>query len=999
MQRPANSKNAPTPPERLWRDLTEREAEQAPGLRSDPARSDDAGAFGPPVDRRRFLQVAGASLALSGLTACGRPPRETNLPYVHAPEHLVPGQPLFYATALPLDGFGRGVLVEADMGRPTKVEGNPQHSASRGGTDIFAQAAVLDLWDPDRSQEPLHRGSPATWEGLLAVLNRHRGRLDDRGGAGLAILTGPVSSPALGAQLARLLKDWPGARWYHTRPAGEAEALAAATAAFGAPLLPRLHLDQAEVVLSLDADPLGPGPDQVAYARDFAAARSPDPRPDPGSGIDSGFLRLYAVEPTPSLTGAMADHRLALRWQQVEKLARAVARRLGLDIGLPAGGAGVPEQWLSTLMGDLQRYGDRALVLAGDRQPEAVHRLACAMNAQLGAIGTTVSYVPPAALTAEPHAGELDALTRDLRAGSIELLLVLDANPAYEATADLDLGDAIAAADTAVHLGAYVDETAAIADWHVPAAHPLESWGDLRAPDGTVSIVQPLIAPLYGGRTAGELLDALLNQDGPRTPFELVHSHWEDALGAEGFDARWQEMLRRGYVAGTELAAEPVRLDPAWQDGITDESARDAAGTGLELVFRPDATIRDGRFANNAWLQELPKPLTKLTWGNAALIAPQTAARLGVTDGDVVEIRHGDSALEAPVWRLPGQAPDTVTLPLGYGRRRAGRFGTAIGFDANVLRTASAPWLTSGAHLHPTGRGAELATTQHHQRMQGGEPLRTATLASYHEAGGRLVDEPALPSLYPPWPRGEHAWGMSIDLNACIGCGVCTLACQAENNIPSVGKAQVRRGREMHWIRVDRYFAGPAAAPRMLFQPVPCMHCEDAPCEVVCPVGATLHDSEGLNLQVYNRCVGTRFCSNNCPYKVRRFNFLQYTGPFTEAQRNPQVTVRMRGVMEKCTYCLQRINAARIEVQTSGRALRDGDVVTACQGACPTRAILFGDLNLEDSEVAQAQASGRSYRLLHELGTRPRTTYRVRLSHPNPGLAPDGDRGTGGEPS
>ena len=368
-------------------------------------------------------------------------------------------------------------------------------------------------------------------------------------------------------------------------------------------------------------------------------------------------------------------------------------------------------------------------------------------------------------------------------------------------------------------------------------------------------------------------------------------------------------------------------------------------------------------------------------------------------DGDLVGIQYGGRTLEAPVWRLPGQALDTLTLPLGYGRRRAGRFGSGIGFDANALRTASAPWLASGADVHPTGRRTELATTQHHHRMEGGEPLRTATLTSYRQAGGVLVDQPALPSLYPPWSRSGHAWGMSIDLNACIGCGVCTLACQAENNIPSVGKAQVRRGREMHWIRVDRYFAGPAAAPRMLFQPVPCMHCEDAPCEVVCPVGATLHDSEGLNLQVYNRCVGTRFCSNNCPYKVRRFNFLQYTGPFTEAQRNPQVTVRMRGVMEKCTYCLQRINAARIEVQTSGRALRDGDVVTACQGACPTRAILFGDLNLEDSEVAQAQASGRSYRLLHELGTRPRTTYRVRLSHPNPGLAPDGDRGTGGEPS
>jgi molybdopterin-containing oxidoreductase family iron-sulfur binding subunit len=415
--------------------------------------------------------------------------------------------------------------------------------------------------------------------------------------------------------------------------------------------------------------------------------------------------------------------------------------------------------------------------------------------------------------------------------------------------------------------------------------------------------------------------------------------------------------------------------------------AHDTDAAGVDVVFRPDETVRDGRFANNAWLQELPKPFTKLTWDNAALIAPQTAARLGVSDGDVVDIRLGGRQLAAPVWRLPGQAPDTITLPLGYGRRQAGRFGTGSGFDAHALRTSATPWLASGAVLQPTGRRLVLATTQHHQRMEGGEPLRTATLASYQAADGELVEQPALPSLYPPWPRAEHAWGMSIDLNACIGCGVCTLACQAENNIPSVGKAQVHRGREMHWIRVDRYFAGPPEAPHILFQPVPCMHCEDAPCEIVCPVGATLHDAEGLNLQVYNRCVGTRFCSNNCPYKVRRFNFLKYAGNFAEAQRNPQVTVRMRGVMEKCSYCLQRINAARIQAQTNGRMLQDGDVITACQGACPTQAIVFGDLNLADSQVVQAQASGRSYQLLHALGTRPRTTYRVRLSNPNAAVA------------
>ena len=1028
MQPPANSDTAPTP-DGLWRDLDEIGGGRAGGMdsgpRSDPERAADPGALGPPLDRRQFLQVAGASLALSGLGGCGRPPLETNLPYVHAPEHVVPGQPLFYATALPLDGFGRGVLVEADMGRPTKVEGNPQHPASRGGTDIFAQAAVLELWDPDRSQETLQRGNPASWDELLALLDHKRTRLSQGNGAGLAVLTGPVSSPSLGAQLSQMLNDLPGARWYHPHPA--AEVLAATEAAFGARLLPRLHLDRAAVVLSLDADPLGPGPDQVAYARDFAAARRPESESGPGQEPAGGdrFLRLYAVEPTPSLTGAMAEHRLPLRWQQVETLARRVADRLGLDVADPPGEIAVPEQWLAALVADLQRHGRRALVVAGERQPEPVHRLACAINAHLGAIGSTVTYLPPASATAEPHAGGLAALAKDLRAGGIELLLVLDANPVYEAPADLRFADAIAKAGDVVHLGAYVDETAALADWHVPAASPLESWGDLRSPDGTATIVQPVIAPLNGGHTAAELLDALLSDNGPRPPYELVRDYWRQRLGAEGFEQAWQQALRRGYVAGTALSAQQVTLQPAWRQGMQRRDAPDLAGAGLDLLFQPDATIRDGRFANNAWLQELPKPFTKLTWDNAALIAPQTAARLGLTDGDLVDMRFQDRRLQAPVWRLPGQAPDTITLPLGYGRRRAGRFGTGIGFDANALRTTVAPSLATGAELGPVGpdagtlrataapllatgvelppgsRRVELATTQNHQRMEGGEPLRTATLAQYHATDGELVEQHALPSLYPPWPRGEHEWGMSIDLNACIGCNACTIACQAENNIPSVGKEQVRRGREMHWIRVDRYFSGPPEAPRILFQPVPCMHCEDAPCEVVCPVGATLHDSEGLNLQVYNRCVGTRFCSNNCPYKVRRFNFLQYTGSFARAQRNPQVTVRMRGIMEKCTYCLQRINAARIEAQTTGRELRDGDVITACQGVCPTRAIVFGDLTLEDSEVVQARSSKRSYALLHELNTRPRTTYQVRLSHPNPALAeraPDeGDGGGGAE--
>jgi Fe-S-cluster-containing dehydrogenase component len=473
-----------------------------------------------------------------------------------------------------------------------------------------------------------------------------------------------------------------------------------------------------------------------------------------------------------------------------------------------------------------------------------------------------------------------------------------------------------------------------------------------------------------------------------------VQAHWRGLLAEEGFEEAWRDALRQGVVASTARPARPVRLRPDWQEGLTEPAS---PPEGLELLFRPDPTVRDGRFANNAWLQEMPKPLTKLVWENAVLIAPATARRLGVEDGDLLHIRHGGRTLVAPVWRLPGQAEDCLTLPLGYGRRHAGRVGTGIGFDANVLRTVAGPWVAAGAGIEAAGGRADLVSTQHHQTMIGRDLARTQTLAAYRQASqpspGQHPREEALPSLYPGWKRSDHAWAMSIDLGACIGCGACTIACQAENNVPVVGKEQVQHGREMHWIRVDRYFAGEPQAPRILFQPVPCMHCENAPCEIVCPVGATLHDSEGLNLQVYNRCIGTRFCSNNCPYKVRRFNFLQFAvqdSPALAARENPQVTVRQRGVMEKCTYCLQRINAARRQAELEDKPMRDGDVVTACQGVCPTRAIVFGDLADPESRLSRAKTSPREYSLLRELNTRPRTTYLMRLHNPNPKLG-EGD--------
>jgi molybdopterin-containing oxidoreductase family iron-sulfur binding subunit len=667
---------------------------------------------------------------------------------------------------------------------------------------------------------------------------------------------------------------------------------------------------------------------------------------------------------------------------EIEALSRRLARGLGL--ALPeAGEAAFDPPWLHPLLEDLRRHGAHSLVLAGAEQPAPVQRLVCAINAKLGALGTTLSYTASPLLESN---GGLAELSQALHAGEIETLLILDANPVYTAPADLRFDEALQRAGTSIHLGLYVDETARRCEWHLPQAHPLETWGDLRAGDGTAAIQQPVIAPIHGGRSAHELLDALL-QEMPRSGYQRVREHWRGVFPEHAFEAHWQRALRHGVIEDSALPAVPVQLREDWQQGL--EPAAGARASGLDLLFRPDATVYDGRFANNAWLQELPKPLSKLVWDNAALIAPATAARLGLADGEVVRLRRGGRELEVPVWRLPGQAEESLTLPLGYGRRRGGRIGIGLGFDANALRTGERPGFITGAVLETTGRRQRLVTTQHHQSMEGRELLRSATLAAYRTSLGEGEPEQTPPTLYPRHSSGEHAWGMSIDLNACIGCGACTLACQAENNIPVVGRQEVARGREMHWIRIDRYFEGAPAAPRTRFQPVPCMHCEQAPCELVCPVAATLHDAEGLNLQVYNRCIGTRFCSNNCPYKVRRFNFLQYApqdAPALAARRNPQVTVRQRGVMEKCTYCLQRINAARLQAKQSGQALRDGDVVTACQGACPSRAIVFGDLNDSHSRVVRAKASRRDYTLLQELNTRPRTTYRLRLSHPNPRL-------------
>ncbi len=939
-----------------------------------------------PVGRREFFKVMGTSLALAGLSACTQRPVEKIVPYVRQPEEIVPGNPLFFATAISLGGVATGVLVESHMGRPTKVEGNPQHPASLGATDAFAQASVLTLYDPDRAQTVSREGQISTWNAFLAAVGTALDAQRGSQGAGLRVLTETVTSPTLAAQLRMLLAAFPAAKWHQYEPAGRDNIQAGALLAFGEYVDTRYRFDKAEVILALDADFLLYAPGSVRYAREFAAKRRAD-------AARTQMNRLYVVESTPTITGAIADHRVPLRPRELESFAWAAAQGLGVEVepGAEAALHHVPASWISALLRDLQRHRGSSIVLAGDQQPPIVHALAHAMNYALDNAGATVVYTDPIEANPVDQTESLRELVRDMAAGRVEMLVIIGGNPVFTAPADLNFAEHLSKVWSRIHLSLYEDETAALCHWHIPETHDLEAWSDARAYDGTVSIIQPLIAPLYDGKSAHELLAALTGEPN-RTSYEIVRGYWKNQKPSEDFEHFWERVLHDGLIAETGSTPKRVslKMELKAQRALNPEPPPSAA-PGLEIIFRPDPTIWDGRFANNGWLQELPKPLTKLTWDNAALISPATAERLGLTNEDLVELRYRGRAVRAPIWIMPGHADDCVTAHLGYGRTRAGRVGTGAGFNAYAIRTSEAPWSDAGLEIRKIGARYSLARTEHHHSMEGRNLVRVGTIAQFRDDPDfvhRKAREPSLlPSLYPGHTYDGYAWGMAIDLSACIGCNACVIACQAENNIPVVGKTEVARGREMHWLRIDRYYTGSMDNPQTYHQPVLCMHCENAPCEVVCPVGATTHSDEGLNEMVYNRCVGTRYCSNNCPYKVRRFNFLQYADydtPSLKLGRNPNVTVRSRGVMEKCTYCVQRINAARIKAEEENRQIRDGEVVTACQGACPTAAIVFGDINDPNSRVAKRKAEALNYGLLTELNTRPRTTYLARLRNPNP---------------
>jgi molybdopterin-containing oxidoreductase family iron-sulfur binding subunit len=933
-----------------------------------------------PLNRRNLLQLMGASLGLAGLTACTKQPLEKIVPYVKPPEEFSANVPVFYATAHVQGGYATGILAESHQGRPTKAEGNPEHPASLGSSDLFAQAALLGLYDPDRSQDVLFEGLSSTPVAFWAALTVLREQHFAKKGAGLRILTENVTSPSLTAALRTVLEQMPEARWHCYDAATSEGAREGARLAFGEPASCYYNVKAADIIVSLDSDFLYLGPGSVRYSRDFAGRR----RPEQGR---KNLNRFYAVEVTPTVTSSLADHRLPLSGAGIEQFARALAAKLGLGVS----GSGSFGNWVDAVSADLQAHQGTSLVIAGDHQPPIVHALAHAINEKLGNLGKTVMVTESLEGNPVSHEASLKQLVADMNSGAAETVIVLGGNPVYNAPADLGFKEAFLRVKNRVHLGLYNDETGSLCHWHVPEAHPLEMWGDARAYDGTVTLVQPLIDPLYGGKTALEIATALTGRQA--TNHNAWKRYWRARVNAPDFEARLQKALHDGMWEGSA---------PAKAVKVTGNLAGVAASAepALEVTFRPDPTVLDGRYANNGWLQELPKPITKTVWDNAVLMNPITAQEKGIATNDVVTLTVGGKKVSGPVWLVPGQAKNSVTVHLGYGRTRAGKVGTGVGFNANAIRQ-SGRWSDS-VEIAKTNNTYKLVSTQTHGGVQQwGEMdieaanrklVRVATEEEYakepHVFKHMWEAPPAALTLYEPYDYSKnYAWGMTIDLSSCHGCGACTVACQAENNIPVVGKEEVARGREMHWIRVDRYHKGDLANPAAYSQPLTCMHCENAPCEPVCPVHATAHNDEGINQMVYNRCVGTRYCSNNCPYKVRRFNFFLYSDWDTRSLhglRNPDVTVRSRGVMEKCTFCTQRIWNAKIEAEKQDRKVRDGEIVTACQQACPTRAITFGDINDKESNVAKRRAEHRNYGLLEDLNTKPRVTYLARLQNPNP---------------
>jgi MoCo/4Fe-4S cofactor protein with predicted Tat translocation signal len=1063
--------STPTKPTTYWRSLDE--LQQSPEFEEFLRREFPVGASEYPrgVSRRRWLQLMGASFALAGLTGCHRWDAEELAPFAARPENRIPGKPVQYATSVELAGKVEHLLVSNYDGRPIKVEGNPDHPDGGGATSLFAQALLLELYDPDRSQTPRQRlgkeSFARSWSDFDNFAGKHFAALRERRGQGLAILVEPSSSLSWSAALQRLQDSYTEAQIFQYASLGEENVQLGTQAAYGFSYRTHLHLDRARVIAAFDADLLHDHPAALRHARDYVVGR------DPNAGSMS---RLYAVESQFSLTGAAADHRWPIPSSQIGSFLDHLEDqlRVGLaalssrdaapmhdttegptkdEAGLEgasatATGPGLPaietespeEKRIRVLASDLLANRGAGIIAAGNRQPAAVHAQIHRLNVLLGNAGKTIEY------TAETHVsppsgsiefGRLEELARQIQAGEVRTLVLLGGNPAFDAPADLRFDELIRQVPETIRLGLYEDETSLACRWHLPAAHPLESWGDAVSHHGRISVTQPMIEPLFQGRSPLELLTKWIEEN-PTPPANLVRNAISNRLVVAGAhseplgDLDWKRLLHDGFLPEslrTSIKPDDLRTRLRTAEETSDllaslgmrrsdrKAAEVSSRAGVwEVVFTAGETVYDGRFANNGWLQETPDFLTKLTWDNAAVIHPESAREIGVRQGELIRVTLGGETVETPVYLLPGQARGSIGLALGYGRTAAGHVGglvaegvDPVGVDVNRLRTWASRQFSVGARVEPTGKTYPLATTQDHHAID------TLGLAEIGQRVGDLVREgplglylehpdfashppgkhhPPLESLWQEPSYEGRAWGMGIDLNKCIGCNACMVACQAENNVPVVGKEQVLIGREMHWIRVDRYFRGDLDEPQVVTQPVACQQCENAPCEQVCPVAATVHSDEGLNDMVYNRCIGTRYCANNCPYKVRRFNYFDYNQQLTDANRqltqlviNPEVTVRSRGVMEKCTYCVQRIQVGKIAAKNDRRPLDDGEIVTACQQACPTRAIEFGDLNLPESRVSQAHADPRAYAMLSELNVKPRTKYLARIRNPHPELA------------
>jgi molybdopterin-containing oxidoreductase family iron-sulfur binding subunit len=1011
------------------------------------------------LSRRNFVKVMGASLALAGLSGCVIQPNEQIVPYVKNPDGMLPGKPNFFATAMSLGGVAVGLLAKSYEGRPIKVEGNPDHPGSQGATDVLAQASILGMYDPDRSQEVTYRGNPKTWQTFMTELRNVVEENRKDGGAGVRFLTETITSPTLIDQFNKLKAELPNAKWVQYEPVNSDNATAGAKMAFGSPVQTIYKFDKAERILSLDCDLFSSF--NVGYIKDYSKGRN-------YSEEHKEINRLYCIETTLSITGAKSDHRLGVKPSHMPEIAKAIAKAVGV------GGANSTytenAQWIAAMAKDLVAHKGTSLVVAGANQPPIVHAIAHAINGTLGNAGQTVIYAEPFSPNSDKlQIDQLRELITEIDGGQVKLLVILGGNPVYNTPADLklDVGRMNKIA-LRVHLGPYSDETAEHCHWHVHEKHYLEGWTDARAYDGTATICQPLILPLYDGKSVHEVVQLFFKENFDKKDYDIVKAYWSAqssltarpatatasntshatnaasntahaanttapnsntakpapaattasvaAPASSNAEDNWRRAVHNGVIPNTAATPKAVAANASF---LAQPQPAKQTGGELEISILPDPCVYDGRFTNNGWLQELPNPLNKVTWENVALVSPRTAKRLKINTGndereysgggrgtafintrgtnmssDLVTLTYqgGNINKPVPMWITPGQPDDVITIFMGYGRTKAGRIGTGLGYNAFDVRRSDA--MDSGfGSIAATGDQANIVSTQIHFNMEGRDILRVWDLEEFEKnpTMGHQHNEYDK-SMYPYEQHqttydANHKWGMTIDLNSCVGCNACVLACQSENNIPVVGKEQVERHRMMHWLRVDSYFSGPLEdANGPAFQPVLCQQCEQAPCEVVCPVHATVHSAEGLNDMVYNRCVGTRYCSNNCPYKVRRFNFLLYQDwntPQYKLMRNPEVSIRSRGVMEKCTYCTQRIAQARIEAEKDHRAIRDGEIVTACQAVCPTDAIVFGDMHDTNSAVAKTKKDHRGYNLLNELNTQPRTTYLAGLKNQN----------------